>query len=268
MAVSGSVEERAERVREILRAAAPVLIAYSGGVDSSVLLALAVRAGIEATAVIADSPSLPREALERALEQARGMGARVEILRTRELDDPRYAANPVNRCYFCKAELFERMEEEARRRGGVTLAYGENAEDVAGDRPGSRAAHEFSVLAPLREAGLGKADIRRLAREFGLSSAELPAMPCLSSRIPHGQVVTPEALLRVEKAEGVLRARGFLVIRVRHELSGKGAVARVLVGPDEVPRLFEEAADIEPLLRECGFAGIEMDARGYPGVVS
>lgn len=268
MSELGGLTGKLRVAQEILRRHAPVLVAYSGGVDSSVLLALAVRSGIHVVGVIADSPSLPREALAKALGQAREMGARVEILRTREMDDPRYAANPINRCYFCKAELFQRMEEEAARRGVRSLAYGENADDPAHERPGALAAREFSVLAPLREAGLTKPDIRQLARNWGLASADLVAMPCLSSRIPHGQEVTTEALSRVENAEGILRARGFSVVRVRHLLSDKGAKARVLVGPDEVPRLLAEASRLAPLLCGVGFTVVEFDEAGYSGTMA
>jgi pyridinium-3,5-biscarboxylic acid mononucleotide sulfurtransferase len=147
MEPSEEIFAKIRRVEDVLRQASPVLIAYSGGVDSSVLLALAQQANINFLGLIADSPSLPRASLDEALQQAARLQAPVEVLHTQELDDPRYAANPTNRCYFCKAELFQRMEEAARQRGFTSLAYGENADDPPHDRPGSLAAREFSVLA-------------------------------------------------------------------------------------------------------------------------
>ncbi|MDD5199933.1 MAG: hypothetical protein PHC88_09025, partial [Terrimicrobiaceae bacterium] len=161
--------EKTAALEAILRVHAPLVVAYSGGVDSACLLAIAHRTlGDGALGVIADSPSLPRQALADALATARGFGAEVEVVQTTELDDPRYAGNPLNRCYFCKAELFQRLDALARERGFAAIAYGENADDPAHLRPGSQAAAEFSVLAPLKQAGLAKADVRRLARELGL----------------------------------------------------------------------------------------------------
>ena len=186
------------RLREILLTRAPLLIAYSGGVDSTLLLAVAHQSlGGQATGIIADSPSLPRASLAEALQVAKEIGISVEVVATTELDDPRYAENPMNRCYFCKAELFTQMDRVAAERGFAAIAYGENADDPAHLRPGSQAAAEFSVIAPLKEAGLTKADVRALSRLLGLPTADAPAQPCLSSRIPHGTRVTREALDRV-----------------------------------------------------------------------
>lgn len=260
--------EKARAAQELLRESAPVLIAYSGGVDSSVLLALAQQSGVAFLGLIADSPSLPRTHLASALAQARQIGAPVEVLATEEFADPRYVANPPDRCYFCKAELFQKMEAEARRRAFASLAYGENADDPPATRPGSRAAQEFSVLAPLRAADLHKSEIRALAHAFALSSAERPAAPCLSSRIPHGQLVTLPALQRVERAEALLQERGFRIIRVRHLLGPAGPIARVLVAPAEVPALLAAAHELSPQLRDCGFAEVEFDPQGYQGMIA
>ena len=219
-----------------LRAHAPLLIAYSGGVDSTCLLALAHRTlGERMLGVIADSASLPRQALADALSLARDIGAPVEVIRTGELENPNYASNPLNRCYFCKADLFANMDKLARERQFAAIAYGENADDPPQDRPGSQAAREFAVLAPLRAAGLTKADVRALSRTLGLPTADAPAQPCLSSRIPHGTPVTREALAMVEAGEAHVRSLGFRVLRVRHLVEPDGGLrARVQIAPEEM----------------------------------
>jgi uncharacterized protein len=249
----------------ILLAHAPLLVAYSGGVDSAFLLAFAHRTlGPGASAAIADSPSLPRQALADALALAAHIGADVEVLPTRELENPSYAANPVDRCYFCKAELFRAMEDLAARRGFRALAYGENADDMRQERPGRRAAEEFSVLAPLRDARLTKAEIRALSRELGLPTADAPAQPCLSSRIPHGTPVTLDALHRIERAEAFVRSLGFQVFRVRHiALPGGRRRARLQVAPEEQAALEPINAAVLQGLSAAGFDEVEIDPRGY-----
>ena len=255
------------RLREILSAHAPLVIAYSGGVDSTLLLAEAHRVlGERALGVIADSPSLPRAALAEAIAVARSFGANVEVVKTLELENPDYAANPPNRCYFCKAELFQRLDGLARTRGYRAIAYGENADDMQQERPGRAAAAEFSIIAPLRDAGLTKAEIRVLSRELGLSTAEAPAQPCLSSRIPWGTPVTTDALAMVERGEEHLRALGFRVFRVRHVVeNGQAPRARVLVAPAELEHAQTVAAEIERGLAAAGYAAVELDPAGYRG---
>ena len=256
------VEKRAV-LEGILRAHAPLVVAYSGGVDSACLLAVAHRAlGDKALGVIADSPSLPRQALAGALEVARGFGANVEVVKTQEFDDPRYVANPVNRCYFCKSELFLKLDELARVRRYRAIAYGENADDPAHLRPGSQAAAEFSILAPLKAAGLTKADVRELSREFGLPTADAPAQPCLSSRIPHGTPVTREALAFVERGEALVRSLGFRVFRVRY-IDGAPPSARVQIAPEEMPALPALRDSVERGLIAAGFGAVEIDPAGY-----
>jgi uncharacterized protein len=246
-----------------LREHAPILVAYSGGVDSACLLAVAHRVlGDRALGVIADSPSLPRQALADALELARNFGANVEVVRTQEFEDPRYLENPVNRCYFCKSELFLRLDELARARGFSAIAYGENADDPAHLRPGSKAAAEFSILAPLKQAGLTKADVRALSRELGLPTADAPAQPCLSSRIPHGTPVTREALDLVERGEALVRSLGFRVFRVRF-LAGNPPMARVQIAPEEMTALPARLESLEHDLLAAGFGGVEIDPAGY-----
>jgi pyridinium-3,5-biscarboxylic acid mononucleotide sulfurtransferase len=254
-----------DALRAQLRAHAPLVIAYSGGVDSTYLLAEAHRTlGSEGVlGAIADSASLPRAALSEALAVAREIGARLEVVPTTELSNPEYAANPPNRCYFCKAELFTQLDALATERGFRAIAYGENADDMKQVRPGRKAATEFAILAPLRDAGLTKAEIREFSRELGLPTADAPAQPCLSSRIPWGTPVTPEALAMIERAEAAVRALGFRVFRVRHVVSGGTVTARVLIAPEEMPRLDLTRAEIVRRLQDAGYASVDFDPHGY-----
>lgn len=265
--IDACVETKRKHLRSILAANAPLVIAYSGGVDSAFLLAEAYRVLAERVlGVIADSPSLPRAALADALAVARAIGANVEVVKTLELDNPDYAANPPNRCYFCKAELFQRLDALAMERGFSAIAYGENADDMGHDRPGRKAAAEFRIIAPLRDAGLTKGEIRALSREMGLPTADAPAQPCLSSRIPWGTPVTPGALGMVERGEEHLRALGFRIFRVRHLVTqGGGLLARVLVAPGEMEDARRQAAEIERGLVAAGYAAVELDPDGYRG---
>lgn len=256
-----------ETLAQILRDSAPLVIAYSGGVDSAFLLAEAHRIlGDRALGVIADSPSLPRSALDEALAVARAMGAVVEVVKTLELENPDYTANPPNRCYFCKAELFQRLDHLAATRGYRAIAYGENADDMHHERPGRTAAAEFRIIAPLRDAALTKAEIRTLSRELGLPTADAPAQPCLSSRIPWGTPVTPDALAMVERGEEHLRSLGFRIFRVRHIIERDlPPRAKVLVAPDELPRAATLAAELENGILAAGYAKMELDPEGYRG---
>jgi pyridinium-3,5-biscarboxylic acid mononucleotide sulfurtransferase len=266
-----AVREKLRELRTILSGTGPLLVAYSGGVDSTFLLAEA--AGVlsdRALGVIADSPSLPRSTLADALANAKSFGAQVEVISTAELDDPRYISNPVNRCYFCKLELFTKMHRMAADRGFSTLAYGENADDAQQIRPGSGAAREFRVLAPLRVAGLTKAEIRQLSRERHLPTAEMPAQPCLSSRIPYGTAVTTNALRMIEQAEEYVRSRGFRIFRVRYlEEPGRSPVAKLQLDPMEMCQLPPLEAQIRDALRAIGFRDLTIDPDGYqaPGGV-
>lgn len=254
-----------DRLAEILRARTPLLIAYSGGVDSACLLAEARRVlGEQAVGVIADSASLPRKALAEALALAGQIGARVEVVQTEELDNPAYNQNPVNRCYFCKAELFTKLDAIAEERRFAAIAYGENADDMRQVRPGRQAAAEFAVIAPLRDAGLTKAEIREISRELGLPTAEAPAQPCLSSRIPHGTAVTRDALAMVERGEEWVRSLGFRVFRVRHLVApGEGIRARVQIAPEEMSQLPGREDDLTRGLRAIGYGNVEIDPEGY-----
>jgi pyridinium-3,5-biscarboxylic acid mononucleotide sulfurtransferase len=254
-----------QQLRFLLSQQVPLLVAYSGGVDSAFLLAEAVTVlGQRVVGVIADSPSLPRQALAQAVETAEGFGANLRILHTAEFEDSRYTSNPLNRCYFCKAELFTRMEALARIERYAALAYGENADDAREIRPGSQAAAEFQVLSPLRQVGLTKAEIRQLSRERGLPTADKPAQPCLSSRIPHGTQVTRERLALVEEAEERVRRFGLQVFRVRLMISDSGAAnARVQIAPAELSSSAECLPQIVSELLACGFSDVFIDPEGY-----
>ena len=266
-----------DQLRDLLRSYGSCLVAYSGGVDS-VFLARVARdvLGDKSLAVIADSASLPRRELEEALEIAERFQIPVRVVRTQEFQNPNYTANPSNRCYFCKHELFTELEPIARDEKFAVIAYGENASDVGDFRPGAQAAKEFQVRAPLKEVGMTKAEIREYSAQLGLPTADKPQMACLSSRIPYGEQVTPEKLRMIEAGENVLRDLGFYDVRVRHhELSPQFSVqipnskfqslARIEVGPSELPKLLENGAStkIAEALKAIGYAHVTLDLQGY-----
>lgn len=283
--------DKYERLRGLLRTYGSCLVAYSGGVDS-VFLAYVARdvLGAKALAAIADSPSLPRRELEQALALARQFRFPVRVVRSREFQNPSYLANPENRCYFCKHELFTELAPLARAEGLAVIIYGENASDIGDHRPGALAAAQFQVRAPLKEAGLTKADIRALSAELGLPTADKPQMACLSSRVPYGDPVTPEKLGMIERAENILRDLGFHDVRVRHhevrsaEFGVRNAapvsgpvdsalrtprsalhLARIEVGPAEMGKFLENgtSAKVAQALKQLGYAHVTLDLQGY-----
>lgn len=259
-----SPRDKENTLHAILQGLPNALVAYSGGVDSAYLLWSAHRVLAErALGILADSPSLKRSELAESRAFALKWKLPLRIIETHELANPDYRANPLNRCFHCKHELFEQMNRIAVADNYAAICYGENADDAHEFRPGQQAAQKFRVLAPLREAGLTKADIRELARLAGLSVADKAAQPCLSSRIPHGNEVTPEKLQQIEQAESVLEKEGFRIFRVRH----LGSRALVLVSPEETPRLlqYDMMQRLAGAIQSFGFNSVDFDPLGYRG---
>jgi uncharacterized protein len=238
-----------------------VLVAYSGGVDSSLLLRLALdEVGADrAVAVLASSPAYPDEEQEEARALARELGARLVEVETREVELDEYRRNLPDRCFHCKEELFETLEPIRDRLGLAHLAYGATADDEGDHRPGHGSAVRRGVRFPLLEAGMGKGEIRAAARRLGLPNWNKPSFACLSSRIPHGTEVTPEALRRIGAAEAALKALGFRQVRVRHH----DDVARVEVEPDEMERALALRERVVAGVREAGYTFVALDLEGY-----
>ncbi len=237
------------------------VVAFSGGVDSSLVAAVAARVlDDRALAVTAVSPALATGELDGARSVARAIGIAHETIRTDELARPGYRRNGPDRCYHCKSELYSRLGELASARGFEALLSGANVDDLGEWRPGLRAAAEHEVCHPLVDAGFGKAEVRGLAHELALPSANKPAMPCLASRLPFGTEVDPQALAQVDRAEQALRALGFRQLRVRH----LGATGRVEIGADDLSRaLGEDREDVVRAVLDAGYAGTEIDPEPF-----
>jgi uncharacterized protein len=252
----------ARRLHELLLSLGRIVLGYSGGVDSTLLAVMATRAlgPSRFLAVIGRSASYPESQWRAAHELASQFGIPLRELETRELDDPRYLSNPVNRCYFCKAELWTRLRAVARQEGFDAVIDGTNADDLDEHRPGLAAGMEHEVRSPLAELGWTKSDVRNASRELGLPSWDAPASPCLSSRVRYGLTITPARLSQVERAEALVRALGVTGdLRVRH----LGDIARIEVGPEEFSLVDERWDEIDLGFREIGFSGVERDPRGY-----
>lgn len=250
-----------ERLLDTLRACGSVCIGYSGGVDSVLLVQAALHALVRerVLAVTGISASVPEVQRTAARELAARMGAPHLELGTDELEDASYAANPSNRCYFCKSELWSKLSAVAAERGLAVVLDGSNADDVRDHRPGALAGQERSIRSPLLEAGLTKAEIRVLSRAFDLPTWDQPAAPCLASRLPYGLAVTPTRLRQVEDAEAGLRALGMVEFRVRHH----GDVARLELGARELASAAECSGALADAVRRAGFARVVLDVEGY-----
>jgi uncharacterized protein len=252
---------KADALRDRLASFGSVVVAYSGGVDSAYLACVAHQTlGERALAVTADSPSYPQRHRELALRIARDFGLHHRIIRTGELERPEYRANPANRCYYCKHELYTHLSQVAADRDAVVVD-GNNADDRGDYRPGRQAAREFGVRSPLDEVDLTKDEIRELSRRAGLPTWDEPASACLSSRIPYHHEVTDEKLRTIERAEQAIRALGFRVFRVRHH----DEVARLEIARDEMTRALdpEIGAAIVRELKTAGYKYVSLDLQGY-----
>ncbi len=254
--------ERLDRLRAILLELDRVMVAYSGGVDSAFLLKVAVDTlGDRVLAVTARSDSYAEGELEDAVRVASEIGALHLVVDTHEMENESYLANPANRCYFCKAELWDTLGPIAHERGIPALVDGFNVDDVGDFRPGAKAARERGVRSPLREAGLGKQEIRVLSRELELSTWDKPALACLSSRVPYGESIDREKLVQIDRAERLIRELGYRQVRVRHH----GQIARIELPAGEIGRFVGEglAEPVSRRIKELGFQFVTLDLEGY-----
>lgn len=261
-ALDAETQAKYEHLQAILLEMESVLVAYSGGVDSALLLKVAHDVlGDRAIGAIASSPAYASEETAQAIAVAEQMGIPLITLETRELEDERYLANDLNRCYFCKTELFTKLEPLAREHNLRYIAYGVNKDDDGDFRPGQRAAREFGVRGPLKEADMGKREIRSVARLLDVPVWDKPAMACFSSRIPYGSRVDVTSLQMIYKAEKLLRELGFRQLRVRHH----DKIARIEVERSELPRLIEEEISRVVIdgLRKIGYTYVTVDLLGY-----
>jgi len=256
-----TLQKKLTELERILVPYESALVAFSGGVDSSLALAVAARAlpKHRVLAVTSNNETYLPSELDLAREFAESLGVEHLVVNTRELDDPNYASNPTNRCYFCKSTLYTDLAKLAEEKGYACVVDGANKDDEGDYRPGRKAARELGVVSVLSAAGMTKADVRGLAKYLGLPTWDKPALACLSSRFPYGQEITPEKLSQVARAEEFLRRERFQQVRVRHH----GEIARLEVGPDELERAFAMREKISAELLDAGFLYVTLDLAGY-----
>lgn len=260
--MEAALREKRKKLQSIIRSLKSVVVAFSGGVDSTLVLTVAHSVlGKNVLAVTARSDSLPQRELEEAKRLAEAMGVEHRIIETGEMQSADYTRNPADRCYYCKSELYSRLQAVAKEKNFSHIVNGINLDDLGDHRPGITAAKEADVRSPLSEAGLNKEDVRALSKELKLSTWKKHAMACLSSRVPYGQPITPEKLAMIEQAEDFLFSLGFTQLRVRHH----GDIARIELPPKHLAGFFSRdmAAKVESRFREIGFQYTTLDITGY-----
>ena len=265
MTTEAVADTKLARLQALIREIGPAIVAFSGGVDSTFVAAVAFDVlGERALAITGVSPSIPPSEVEEAKALAQQIGIGHELINTREMDDPDYVKNNPDRCFHCKDELYSRLGAIASKRGFAAVLDGCNLDDTGDFRPGRRAAAQHGVRSPLHEAGLTKTEIRELSRERSLPTWDKPAMACLSSRIPYGTPVTVEALSSVDQAEAYLRSLGLRQLRVRHHVVPSGdAIARIETDEAGIETLVAQRSEISERLKVLGYLYVTLDLAGY-----